>query len=234
MRYTLERPRVNQYPIEKIIAELRRVGGLYGNRHFSRREFDEKATDCKGSVVLSRFGSWQAALDAAGLKLEKVKKDRSQITNDQLFEELGRVWKVIGHRPSKDEWESVEAKYSYTTYKTRFCGWVNACAAFIENESRRNERLEPEPAEKPSRLQKSELPPKIQSEEKRNIPMKIRYRVLTRDSYKCALCGRSPATHVGVSLHIDHIVPFVKGGKTVLENLRTLCNECNWGKGSEV
>jgi len=74
MRYTLERPRVNQYPTERIIAELRRVASLYGKRHFSRREFDEKATDCKGSVVLSRFGSWQAALDAAGLKLEKIKK----------------------------------------------------------------------------------------------------------------------------------------------------------------
>jgi hypothetical protein len=74
MRYTLERPRVNQYPTEKIIAELRRVASFYGNRYFSRREFDEKATECKGSVVLSRFGSWQAALDATGLNLEKVKK----------------------------------------------------------------------------------------------------------------------------------------------------------------
>ena len=113
MRYTLERPRANQYPTEKIIAELRRVASLYENRHFSRREFDEMATDCKGSVVLSRFGSWQAALDAAGLKLEKIKKDRSQISNDQLFEELSRVWKLIGHRPSKDEWENAGAKYSY-------------------------------------------------------------------------------------------------------------------------
>jgi hypothetical protein len=234
MRYTLERPRVNQYPTEKIIAELRRVAGLYGKRHFSRREFDEKATDCKGSVVLSRFGSWQAALDAAGLKLERVKKDRSQISNDQLFEELGRIWKLIGHRPSKDEWENADAKYSYTTYKTRFSGWVNACAAFIENESRRNEGLEPEPTAKPSKHHKPAIPSKIQSEEKRNIPMKLRYRVLTRDSYKCVLCGRSPATHVRVSLHIDHIEPFAKGGKTVLQNLRTLCNECNWGKGSEV
>lgn len=234
MRYTLGRPRVNQYPTEKIIAELRRVADLYGNRHFSRREFDGKATDCKGSVVLSRFGSWRAALDAAGLKLEKIKKDRSQITNGQLFDELGRVWKLIGHRPSKDEWESAKAKYSYTTYKTRFGGWVNACTAFIETESRRNQGLEPEPEEEPGRHQKLEPSSQIQSEEKRNIPMKLRYRVLTRDSYKCALCGRSPATHVGVSLHIDHMVPFVKGGKTVLENLRTLCAECNWGKGIEV
>ena len=234
MRYTLERPRVNQYPMEKIIAELRRVASLYGNRHFSRREFDGKAIGCKGSVVLSRFGSWQAALDAAGLKLGKVKKDRSQITNDQLFEELGRVWKLLGHRPSKDEWESVGAKYSYTTYKTRFNGWVSACAAFIENISIRNEGQASQPETQASGTRKLKVASEIQSEEKRNIPMKLRYRVLTRDSYKCVLCGRSPAAHVGISLHTDHIIPFSQGGKTLLENLRTLCNECNWGKGNEV
>jgi len=234
MRYTLERPRANQYPTEKIITELRRVANLYGNKHFSRREFDEKATECKGSVVLSRFGEWQAALDAAGLNLEKIKKDRSQISNEQLFEELSRVWRLLGHRPSKDEWENVEAKYSYTTYKTRFNGWVNACAAFIENASRRNEGMKPEPETQAGGSHKPKVMSEIQIEEKRNIPLKLRYRVLTRDRYKCVLCGRSPATHVGISLHIDHINPFSQGGKALLENLRTLCDECNWGKGSEV
>jgi hypothetical protein len=234
MRYTLERPRVNQYPTERIIAELRRIASLYGKRHFSRREFDEKATDCKGSVVLSRFGSWQAALDAAGLKLEKIKKDRSQISNDQLFEELGRIWHLLGHRPSKDEWEKVGGKYSYTTYKTRFKGWVNACSAFIENVSSRNEGLYTQPQAQVNVSLGSETKLEIPTEEKRNIPMKLRYRVLTKDNYKCVLCGRSPAIHASVSLHIDHIVAFSQGGKTVFENLRTLCSECNWGKGSAV
>lgn len=234
MRYTLERPRANQYPTEKIITELRRVANLYGNRHFSRREFDEKANECKGSVVISRFGAWQAALDAAGLNLKKIKKDRSQISNEQLFIELGRVWRLLGHRPSKDEWENSEAKFSYTTYKARFKGWVNACAAFIENASCQNEEVKSEPEIQAGGLHKPKGMSEIQVEEKRNIPMKLRYRVLTRDSYKCVLCGRSPATHVGISLHIDHINPFSQGGKTQLDNLRTLCDECNWGKGSEV
>jgi hypothetical protein len=53
MKYTLERPRSDQYPTEKIIDELLRVPDLYGHRHFSRHEFDEKAIECNGSVVLS-------------------------------------------------------------------------------------------------------------------------------------------------------------------------------------
>jgi hypothetical protein len=233
MKYTLERPRSNQYPAEKIINELRRVADLYDHRHFSRHEFDERATVCKGSVVLSRFGSWQAALDAAGLKLEKVKKDHSQISNDELFAELDRAWHLLGYRPSKDEWEAVEGKYSYTTYKTRFKGWVNACAAFIEHKSKGNESIrQPQSISAGASSPPSGL--RIASEEKRNIPMKLRYRILTRDNYKCVLCGRSPVTHVGVFLHVDHVLPFSDGGQTAIENLRTLCNECNWGKGNEL
>jgi 5-methylcytosine-specific restriction endonuclease McrA len=33
-------------------------------------------------------------------------------------------------------------------------------------------------------------------------------------------------------LHIDHIVPWSKGGETALENLETLCSECNLGKSN--
>jgi 5-methylcytosine-specific restriction endonuclease McrA len=31
---------------------------------------------------------------------------------------------------------------------------------------------------------------------------------------------------------VDHIVPWSKGGETILENLRTLCSKCNLGKGN--
>ena len=47
---------------------------------------------------------------------------------------------------------------------------------------------------------------------------------------KCELCGRT--IDDGISFHVDHIVPIVGNGKTVTQNLRVLCNECNNGKGS--
>jgi 5-methylcytosine-specific restriction endonuclease McrA len=70
-------------------------------------------------------------------------------------------------------------------------------------------------------------------EERREIPLKLRLKVLQRDNFRCVLCGKSPATNPGTVLHIDHIVPFSKGGQTTAENLRTLCAECNWGKGND-
>ena len=65
---------------------------------------------------------------------------------------------------------------------------------------------------------------------KRTISLKLRSEILRRDDYKCVHCGRR--SDDGVKLHIDHILPFSKGGLTVKENLQTLCNECNIGKSN--
>jgi 5-methylcytosine-specific restriction endonuclease McrA len=67
----------------------------------------------------------------------------------------------------------------------------------------------------------------------RNINEKTRLKVLKRDHYTCVKCGRSPATQRGCILHIDHIVPFSKGGSNEIENLQTLCDKCNLGKGND-
>ena len=64
----------------------------------------------------------------------------------------------------------------------------------------------------------------------RVISDKLRYQVLKRDHFKCCACGASPAKDPSVELHIDHIIPWSKGGETTLENLQTLCSRCNLGK----
>lgn len=56
----------------------------------------------------------------------------------------------------------------------------------------------------------------------------LRYDIMKRDGFRCVLCGRTAAD--GVKLHVDHILPVSKGGKTEADNLRTLCDECNLGK----
>lgn len=66
----------------------------------------------------------------------------------------------------------------------------------------------------------------------RKIPDKLRYKVLKRDNFKCCACGASPAKDPSVELHIDHIIPWSKGGETTMENLQTLCSKCNLGKSN--
>lgn len=66
-------------------------------------------------------------------------------------------------------------------------------------------------------------------QERNKMSAGLRFDVLKRDNYKCQICGRTQKD--GVKLHVDHIIPIAKGGKTELDNLQTLCQDCNLGKG---
>ncbi len=59
----------------------------------------------------------------------------------------------------------------------------------------------------------------------------LRYDIMKRDHFRCCICGATQAE--GAKLHVDHILPVAKGGKTVPENLRTLCDTCNLGKSDK-
>lgn len=65
---------------------------------------------------------------------------------------------------------------------------------------------------------------------KRNISVTLRYQIMKRDNFKCVLCGASPAKNPTIELHIDHIIPWSKGGESTIDNLQTLCSVCNLGK----
>jgi hypothetical protein len=159
---------------------------------------------------------WQRNME---LSLSRRRIDA--IPDSKLFRELERIWTSLGHRPSRTEWESSQPEVSYITYRRRFGGWINACSAFIEYKMGTpfdSALLTP-------------VPKLITDEEKRDVPLKMRLKVLERDSFACILCGRTPALTKGVILHIDHKVAFAEGGKSVIENLQTLCSDCNWGKG---
>ncbi|WP_019229976.1 HNH endonuclease [Sedimentibacter sp. B4] len=74
----------------------------------------------------------------------------------------------------------------------------------------------------------------IQHRTKRDASVKLRFDVLKRDNFKCCICGASPAKDVNVELHIDHIIPWSKGGETAIDNLQTLCSKCNLGKSDSM
>lgn len=59
----------------------------------------------------------------------------------------------------------------------------------------------------------------------------LRIQIMERDRYTCQICGKYMPDEVG--LHIDHIIPIAKGGKSVPSNLRVLCSKCNGRKGAK-
>lgn len=57
----------------------------------------------------------------------------------------------------------------------------------------------------------------------------LRIAVFTRDNFTCTYCGARE-----VRLECDHIVPVIRGGKSVEENLTTACKPCNRSKGAKL
>lgn len=60
----------------------------------------------------------------------------------------------------------------------------------------------------------------------------LRNKIKVRDNYTCQICGKHMPDEVG--LHIDHIIPIAKGGKSVESNLQVLCSKCNGSKSDKM
>lgn len=190
--------------------------------------------------IFKRFKTWDKALLVAGLQPTGLA--RSRIDEQSLFDELERIWVKLGRQPtSTDITKGKISKYSLDTYKRRFGGWRKALEAFVEfiNSDNSEEIDEAEIMENGingkenfSKTANAEM--SLQTKEhrtSRNINARLRFKVLKRDNFRCCACGASPAKDPSVELHVDHIVPWSKGGETEIDNLQTLCSKCNLGKG---
>lgn len=60
----------------------------------------------------------------------------------------------------------------------------------------------------------------------------LKERIKKRDNYTCQVCGKYMPDEVG--LHIDHIIPVSKGGKSIPSNLQVLCSKCNGSKSNKI
>lgn len=59
----------------------------------------------------------------------------------------------------------------------------------------------------------------------------LKRKIKIRDNYTCQICGKYMPDEVG--LHIDHIIPISKGGKSIPSNLQVLCSKCNGHKSNK-
>ena len=63
----------------------------------------------------------------------------------------------------------------------------------------------------------------------RPIPSDVKLAVWKRDNGRCVLCGRTD------NLHFDHVVPFSRGGSSlVAENIQLLCARHNLAKSDRI
>lgn len=65
-----------------------------------------------------------------------------------------------------------------------------------------------------------------------HISKRLRFKIFERDQFKCVYCGSG--IEMGITLHIDHIIPVAEGGTSEEANLATACDQCNLGKGAKI
>lgn len=241
-KFDFNRRQISKIPREQIIDELVKAAKHFNYTDFSQSNFTSVA-NISYFTVNREFGSWENALQYL---VEYFKKQniefklttrRSSYTVKEMFDEMERIWVALGHRPSRNEWARMNPKISYDSLYRYFGGWTNACLKFIEYKSGETITIDEESTASnetnfKTKVTSKQLPKNDESEipKTRTISLSLRLKILSRDSFRCVYCGKSPATDIGTMLHIDHIKPFSKGGKSELPNLQTLCFECNLGK----
>jgi len=219
---------------DELIGEMRRVLVLTGRDVLTVRDFNDHSI-AHADAVRQRFGSWKAALDKAVIRQAELGK---RYTDQECYENIVRLWTHYGRQPQYHELKVPPSAVGPKAYVLRWGSWRKALAAFVEwanaeeqDDSEADsvsietsERTSQRPAVKPSKFS-------LSSEDHHEVPLKLKWKVHLRDRFRCLACGKSPANDLTVELHADHISPWADGGKTVLENLQTLCQNCNLGKG---
>lgn len=219
MKYKLTR--FNRYVTDsELLGDLKRVAKLTKKQTVTRADYEKFGVFAR-STVMHRFGGWNAALKLCGFKLNKNK----QVSKGELFLNIKKVWVILKRQPKRNEMNLGISEFSWNVYRYRFGSFSSALEEFIKfiNKNR---------VHKTKSIYPKQVKRKVKQNGRREVGLRLRYLVLERDSYRCVLCGRSPAFIPGVSLEVDHIKPWSKGGKSAMSNLQTLCRECNIGKGN--
>lgn len=199
---------------DELLSDLQRASKETGKQSLTIAEYKEHG-QYSPTTVTNHFGTWNNALSRAGLQISK------QLYSDQeLFDNLAEIWIKIGHQPSRYDLSRFQSPISSATYERRFGKWSIALKSFVDYYNSQ-EGLDYCPID---------VKPNARHKTNRKINLRMRFRIMSRDNFKCCICGASPAKDPSIELHIDHIIPWAKGGETVIENLQTLCSKCNCGK----
>lgn len=215
---------------EELVAALREVAQRLGKSTITVAEFAD-GSHYSAAVLRSRFGSWKQALQRAGLSSTR---SGTRYEEAECFENLAAVWTHYGRQPQYLEMGKAPSRVGSKAYISKWGTWRKAVLAFAEW-ARRDDPVGNAADASQHRQPAALSRPALRSDrDTRAVPDRLRFKVLTRDGFRCVACGRSPATHQGIVLCADHVIPWASGGRTEISNLQTLCGQCNIGKGDWV
>jgi hypothetical protein len=208
---------LESYDRETVLRELRRIANTLGKATLSRREIDAHGR-VSSTLVVKRFGSLRRALQDAGLIPTRFMKATDEELHSMLIELWTKTLEKFGRSPYRTELRAFGFPVSGDTYIRRFGSWNHALLTAAESVRTGSDDED---------LAGEALRPQVPSTMSGRKPLSVRKRffVFKRDRYRCRICGRS-----GLELEVDHKVPVAQGGSDALDNLQTLCFDCNRGK----
>lgn len=222
----------------ELLDDIRRVALMLHKESISSHEYNMYGL-FSSSTCFKRFISWNDALKQAGLQPFIITPGK-RIDDEVLLKEIERVWIKLGRQPTSSDIKAGVSNFSLHAYAQHFGGWRGALQSFIQYiEEPASDKADSDNSFSDFNCKQQNsgfaLHYKNKSSEfrhktPRSVNYRLRFKVMQRDNFKCCLCGNSPAKNPNIELHVDHIIPWVKGGETVLENLQTLCSVCNLGK----
>lgn len=211
--------RINKVNDEQLLDDLKKVAKELSIDKLTISQYDYYGK-FDSSTIMRHFGGWNVALQKAGLNVSC-----KQYSIQELYDNLANIWLKLGKQPSRRDLLRLGSPISYKAYERRFGKWSIALKSFVNYYNSSDDTT----------LQDNEFRNCTSTHRtSRDINLRLRFLVMQRDNFKCCLCGASPAKDPSVELNIDHIVPYSKGGETVLENLQTLCSRCNLGKSDLI
>lgn len=195
------------YDIESLTEELRRIAAVSGKKNVSSADIIRFGR-VNVTTIYHKFGTISHANEAAGLEFQHLKR----FTNHEVLRILLDLWKKTfqesGRRPLQSDLKKYGVPFSSQVVTRRFGTWRSALLAA-------NNLPEHDVAQ-----------PAIVVRRRSGISVHRRFQVFKRDGYGCQMCHRTD-----VPLEVDHIIPVCHGGSSELDNLQTLCSDCNRGKG---
>jgi len=223
---------------EELLEDMRRCAKANGRDSVTKAEY-ESTGKAHPSTIERRFGSWVKALEQAGLHPTRVTHGVTRpvkygVTDQELFENIKSLWITLGRQPRARDLTTPGSEFPAQRYQRRFGSWSGALKEFV---AWVNSDSSGEPQQEATETNQGSSGSAVQvgsskRRSRRDVSDRQRFRVLVRDGFRCRACGASPLTHVGVELHVDHVLPWSKGGETTDDNLLTKCKQCNLGKGN--
>ncbi len=175
---------------DELIADLKRVAEITQTNKVTHKIYSQHGKYDVTNLG-RRFGTWNMALEFAGLSISN-----QEHSDEKLFENILTLWQYNGRQPRRFELALPPSTVSQGPYNRRFSSWTQSLDSFVEY-ANASEFAAPTSIGTNKNSRKTS----------RDTSLRLRFKVLLRDNFTCQKCGSSPAKHLGVELHVDHVLP---------------------------